>query len=70
MFSLCQSSSCGYNYLRVGGRDGCLYLLDTTGDRYDEITVSCMISPFATGLTIVSLRDFNPILSAFTLQFL
>lgn len=38
VFSLCQSSSCGYNYLRVGGRDGCLYLLDTTGDRYDEIT--------------------------------
>ena len=40
MFSLCQSSTCGYNYLRVGGRDGRLYLLDTTGDKFEEITVS------------------------------
>ncbi|XP_074611299.1 F-box/WD repeat-containing protein 9-like [Acropora palmata] len=38
VFSVCQNSSCGYNYLRVGGRDGRLYLVDTTGDRFDEIT--------------------------------
>lgn len=44
MFSVCQNSSCGYNYLRVGGRDGRLYLLDTTGDRFDEITVSWLLS--------------------------
>ena len=44
MFSLCQSSTCGYNYLRVGGRDGRLYLLDTTGDRFEEITVSLKIN--------------------------
>lgn len=37
VFSLCQSSGCGYNYLRVGGRDGRLYLLDTTDDRFEEI---------------------------------
>ena len=43
MFSLCQSFTCGYNYLRVGGRDGRLYLLDTTGDRFEEITVSLKV---------------------------
>lgn len=40
VFSLCHSSICGYNYLRAGGREGRLYLLDTTGDKFEEITVS------------------------------
>lgn len=40
VFSLCHSSSCGYNYLRVGGREGRLHLLDTTADRFEEITPS------------------------------
>ena len=40
VFSLCQSSTCDYNYLRAGGREGRLYLLDTTGDKFEEITVS------------------------------
>ena len=40
VFSLCHSSKCAYNYLRAGGREGRLYLLDTTGDKFEEITVS------------------------------
>lgn len=40
VFSLCHSSICGYNYLRAGGREGRLYLLDTTGDKFEEITPS------------------------------
>ncbi|KAJ7386399.1 F-box/WD repeat-containing protein 9 [Desmophyllum pertusum] len=40
VFSLCHSTTCGYNYLRVGGREGRLYLLDTTGDKFEEITPS------------------------------
>jgi len=40
VFSLCRSSTCGYNYLRIGGRDGRLYLLDTTNDKFEEITPS------------------------------
>lgn len=38
VFSLCHSSTCGYNYLRVGGREGRLHLLDTTADKFEEIT--------------------------------
>ena len=44
MFSLCRSSTCDYNYLRAGGRDGRLYLLDTTDDRFEEIKVSLNIN--------------------------
>ncbi|PFX16947.1 F-box/WD repeat-containing protein 9-like isoform X1 [Stylophora pistillata] len=40
VFSLCHSSTCGYNYLRVGGREGRLHLLDTTADKFEEITPS------------------------------
>lgn len=46
VFSLCHSSTCGYNYLRAGGREGCLYLLDTTGDKFEEITVSITFNIF------------------------
>ena len=40
VFSMCRSSTCDYNYLRAGGREGHLYLLDTTFDKFEEITVS------------------------------
>ena len=40
VFSMSHSSTCGYNYLRAGGREGRLYILDTTGDKFEEITVS------------------------------
>lgn len=46
VFSLCHSSTCGYNYLRAGGREGRLYLLDTTGDKFEEITVSITFNMF------------------------
>lgn len=40
VFSMCCSSTCDYNYLRAGGREGRLYLLDTTFDKFEEITPS------------------------------
>ena len=47
VLSLCHSSTCGYNYLRAGGKEGRLYLLDTTGDKFEEITVSITLNLFS-----------------------
>lgn len=49
VFSLCQSSTCGYNYLRVGGRDGRLHMLDTTADRFEELTPSIELGQESNG---------------------
>ena len=70
VFSLCHSSTCGYNYLRAGGREGHLYLLDTTGDKFEEITVSNNFDMFhdlpnATETGIVNGPSKIPCLSKF-----
>ncbi|KAK3755305.1 hypothetical protein QZH41_014611 [Actinostola sp. cb2023] len=36
-FSICRSSSTGYNYLRAGGRNGRIYLFDTTADSFEAL---------------------------------